>query len=66
MSNPIFDYRPQISSEEYGPEPNVRELVKYYYTSHGIDPVEANNLTEQYIEYLEYYFDKIFSAIGSN
>lgn len=63
MSNPIFDYRPQLTSKECRPEPSIRELVNYYYISNGINLKKSNNLTEQY---LDDYFDEIFSAIGSN
>lgn len=63
MSNPIFDYRPQLPYIKRGKEPSLRQLIQSFYACNGFSINEAENLTEQY---LDDYFDEIFSAIGSN
>lgn len=35
----VWDHRPQCSDPKFGPEPSIRQMVRFYYGQHGmIDP----------------------------
>lgn len=45
-----WDYRPQCSDPKFGPEPSIRQMVRFYYGKHGqIDP---DGDTEAYLSSL--------------
>jgi hypothetical protein len=41
--------QPQISAEEYGPEPSLYEIIRAYYKSSGMDMKKAEKCRDQYI-----------------
>ncbi len=45
----IHTIRPQITKVEYGSEPSLVEMVRYYYRLHGIDPDKAEQLVREYV-----------------
>lgn len=49
----FYDIKPQVAKPEHGPEPSIMELLRYYYTSHGIDVRSAIRLSALYIQQLE-------------
>lgn len=49
----FYDIKPQVTLPDYGPEPSIMELLRYYYTSHGIKTVDAIRLSTLYIQQLE-------------
>ena len=46
----LFDKEPQLTDPKHGPEPSLRNVLRYYYTSYGIDGDEADSLVKRYIE----------------
>lgn len=47
----MFDICPITcdNPEEYGPEPSLRTIISYYYSSHNIPSNVTQKLTEKYI-----------------
>lgn len=54
----IADFQPQLAILWAGAEPSVRDILTYYYTSHGIHLQEAQQAANLYIKELKKEFEK--------
>lgn len=56
----LLDISPQIPAyKEYGPEPTLRQLVRYYYAGY----VPSENLGERCKQYEEAYVEALLEAM---
>lgn len=49
----FYDLKPQIAEVVHGQEPSIRELLIYFYKSHGILESKAEKFVEKYIAEME-------------
>lgn len=60
----LFEFQPQLSEEEYGAEPCIRELIEGYYRKY-MDSRDVEDLTNLYIEKLieDFSVEKIIDEV---